>query len=66
MSQKLFSSEGSKLHTFAGEQNHTWELRDSSGKVLFTGSAAELDDHIKAQLEAGEYSYSTKRGRRKK
>jgi len=65
MSQKLFSAEGSKLQTFAGEQNHQWELRDPSGKVYFTGTATELDAHIKTQLESGVYSYSTKRGRRK-
>ena len=66
MTAKLFTSEGSRLQTFAGDKDHIWELRDSSGKVCFSGNATELDAHIKAQLEAGEYSYNTKRGRRKK
>lgn len=66
MTAKLFTSEGSKLQTFAGDQNHIWELRDSSGKVCFSGNATDLDAHIKAKLEAGEYSYTTRRGRKSK
>lgn len=66
MSQKIFSEEGSRLHTFAGEQEHQWELRDTSGKVHFTGTAEELDIHIKTMFEQGKYSNKSKRGRRKK
>lgn len=66
MSQKIFTTDGSSLKVYPGEQSKQWELRDMQNKVYFTGSAEELSAHTTEMLSQGTYLYKAKRGRRKK
>lgn len=66
MTDKIFSKEGSRLRTFAGDNPHEWILKDQNNVVFFKGSAEEMNVHTSEMLDKGEYLYRAKRGRRKK
>ncbi len=66
MSQKIFNTSGTRLITYVGSEPHIWELKDANSTVYFSGSAAELDQHIAEMLLEGKYSYKSKRGKKLK
>lgn len=66
MSQKIFSENGTRIHIFVGNGEHAWDLKDNSGKVYFSGSAEELNSHVDEMIKEGNYSYKSKKGKKKK
>jgi hypothetical protein len=66
MANKIFSATGGRLHSYTGDKPHEWVLKDESGKEYFRGTAEELDAHTAEKIADNTYSYSSRKGRKKK